>query len=364
MARGLRRLALGLASACAVMLAGCASPPKVLHFGVTDAAEGSRIVFPPEPEIPRYLYAGQLTGEENFRNADGSSEGAVEGFFSWLVGLAEGGREAMVLQRPQAGVVDAAGRILVTDVSRPGIFVFDQNAGELQLWDKAEGLKTFLAPIGIALGPDGSVFVADADLAVVARLDAKGNWLGGWGRGVLKRPTGLAYDAAGARLYVADTYDHSIKVFDASGALVQTLGRRGEQPGEFNFPTHLTLAKGELYVTDTMNGRVQVLDPADGHVLRQFGRRGLYVGDMVRPKGVAVDDAGNIYVVESYYDHLLIYNRDGEFLMPIGGLGQKVGKFYLPGGVWTDSRDRVYVADTFNGRVVVFQFLGTGGEGE
>jgi DNA-binding beta-propeller fold protein YncE len=73
-----------------------------------------------------------------------------------------------------------------------------------------------------------------------------------------------------------------------------------------------------------------------------------------------VDDEGNLYVVESYYDHLLIFDGEGRLLLPIGGTGKQPGQFYLPAGVWTDTHDRVYVADMFNGRVSVFQFLGGG----
>jgi DNA-binding beta-propeller fold protein YncE len=76
-----------------------------------------------------------------------------------------------------------------------------------------------------------------------------------------------------------------------------------------------------------------------------------------------VDSDGNIYVVESYYDHLLVFNRAGTFLMAIGGLGRETGKFYLPAGTWVDGRNRVFVADMFNGRVVIFQYLETGGGG-
>jgi DNA-binding beta-propeller fold protein YncE len=78
---------------------------------------------------------------------------------------------------------------------------------------------------------------------------------------------------------------------------------------------------------------------------------------MTRPKGVAVGADGRIYVVESYYDHLLIFDDGGRLLLPIGGTGNAPGKFYLPSGVWTDSRQRVYVADMFNGRVMVFKEL-------
>ena len=132
----------------------------------------------------------------------------------------------------------------------------------------------------------------------------------------------------------------------------------GSADGEFNYPTHLAWAQGELYVTDTLNNRIQVLG-AEGQVLqRKFGERGLQLGQLVRPKGVSVDGEGNVYVVESYYDSLLVFSAQGEFLMPIGGTGTATGRFYLPSGVWVDARNRVHVADMFNGRIVLFQFLG------
>jgi DNA-binding beta-propeller fold protein YncE len=98
----------------------------------------------------------------------------------------------------------------------------------------------------------------------------------------------------------------------------------------------------------------------DGQALQTVGRRGLFMGDMPRPKGVAVDKEGNIYVIESYFDYLLVFNAAGQFLMPIGGTGSGVGQFYQPGGIAVDWRDRIYIADTFNGRVVILQFLKEG----
>lgn len=347
------------------MLAGCAADGsrKVLHFGMEDAAEGKRLLWPKAPEVPRYLFAGELTGEANFREPEAGAGEGLGGLLRWIAGIVVGKRTPVVLQRPAAGMTDAAGRILVTDVSRQAVFVFDPAAGELMIWDKAEGLANFGAPVGISAGPDGTVLVADAALGIVARLNADGNPGPSLGRGALQRPTGVAFDPDSQRIFVADTYAHDIKVFGAKGELLQTIGRHGEGDGEFNFPTHLAFSQSQLYVTDTMNSRVQVF-AADGTPRMKFGRRGLYIGDLVRPKGVAVDTAGNVYVVESYHDHLLTFDKNGEFLMGFGGLGQSIGKFYLPSGAWTDSRDRVYIADMFNGRVVVFQFLGGGAEGE
>jgi 6-bladed beta-propeller len=103
-----------------------------------------------------------------------------------------------------------------------------------------------------------------------------------------------------------------------------------------------------------------VLRAADGTYQRQFGARGLTLGNLVRPKGVGIDGEGNVYVIESYFDSLLVFSPRGEFLMPIGGSGKATGRFYLPSGIWIDSRNRVHIADMFNGRVVLFQFLGGG----
>ena len=82
------------------------------------------------------------------------------------------------------------------------------------------------------------------------------------------------------------------------------------------------------------------------------------MGNLTRPKGVAVDPSGNIYVVESFYDHLLVFNAQGDFLLPITDDGQKDGQFYLPAGVWSDGTGKIYLADMFNGRIVIYQFLG------
>lgn len=343
------------------ILGGCAGAPQKTEFklGLDARPDTKRLMWPPEKlgEVPRYFYAGELTGENNFVKAEpevGAVKNVIARFFDILIGV----EAPLVLDRPQAGVVDETGRILVTDIGRASVFVFDEKQGKLSVWEKATGITGFIAPVGIATGPEGQVFVADAELALIARLDRDGNTLEPIGKGQLQRPTGLAYEPKTGRLFVADTPAHQIKVFNLNGELLSTIGDHGEGPGEFNYPTHIAVLLEKLYVSDTLNARVQVMSTPTGRYLGSLGKRGLFLGNLVRPKGVATDSEHNIYVVESYHDYLLVYNRKGEFLLPIGGVGSGPGNFHLPAGVWVDQRNRVFVADMLNGRVAVFQFLG------
>lgn len=332
-------------------LVACGETKSFLRYEAT----GESRVWPQQPEMARYRYVGQFTGEDNIFKEEG---GRFEKILRWLVGLASSEPDRLMLQRPQSGVVDdARGRVYITDVGRRGIFVFDEPKGQLLFWDDAGQSRRFATPSGIVAGANGQLLVADADLAEVIRLGPNGEPLGSFGDGILKRPTGIARDAKTGRIYVSDTHAHNIKVFDDEGKLREVIGQRGEGIGEFNFPTFLAFANNKLYVTDTLNSRIQVLTPEGKYVLK-FGRRGLNVGDLPRPKGISVDRAGRVYVIESYYDHLLVYSPDGQLLLPIGGTGSEIGEFYLPSGVWSDARGRVYVADMFNSRVVILEYIG------
>lgn len=348
--------------AASLFLPGCAETKYVMQLEpVSSSATPVGHVWPGPPDIPRFRYAGILIGEENFiPDERGEKRGAAVQLLRWLVGLTHSAEEKIELSRPQSGMVDAQGRIYVTDVSQHAVFVFDEAAGKLSVWNKAEEHVGFVTPVGIAEGANGQILVADAELGRVYRLDRDGQPLGSFGKDILNRPTGLARDKHRGRIFVSDTHAHDIKVFDDEGRLLDVIGQRGEEEGSLNFPTHLAFAEDKLYVTDGMNARIQIYD-SDGRSAGGFGRRGLYLGNMTRPKGITVDPAGNIYVVESFYDTLLVFNSERNFLMPIGGTGKEIGQFYLPSGVWSDRKGRIYVADMFNGRVVVFQFLGGGG---
>ena len=342
----------------AVILAlfGFAEQSRVFLIAeLPDRRDGDWPVWPKGQQVPRFVYVGDLTGEQNFVPADGNA--GARGFFAWLVGLGQEIEEPVVLRRPQGVAEGKDGRIWVADVSRQAVFQFDTVAGKLQVFDRVDQARRFVAPVGVAPLPDGGAIVSDAELGVLVFLTATGVPHKIVGDGLFERPTGLALDPASGRIFVADTRANTVKVIDPDGTLLATIGEEGDAAGELNSPTYIALSKDRLYVTDTLNARIQVFDK-EGHFVSSFGERGRYVGNLNRPKGVAVSEDGLVYVIESLYDYLLVFDREGRLLLPIGGTGQRPGQFYLPSGVWAGRGGRIYVSDMFNGRVAVLQFLG------
>lgn len=349
--------------AFALLATACASPPKVkgeLRYALGEDSRRASALFPPPPDTPRIAYVGELIGDRNFVR-DEDRKTFSNRLLEFLTGESDN-EVALELQRPQSITGDSQGRIYVSDAGLGGVFVFDRVAGEVRLYQRSDASDRFVSPSGMAVLPDGSLVVADAGGGFIAHLNADGSVRPPIGKGVLKRPVGVVFDESQKRIIVADAAESTLRVFDLEGRLVSSIGRPGAENAEFNRPTYLAIWKNELYVSDSFNARIQVLDLDTGAFIRQVGSRGVYVGQLSIPKGIAVDSEGNLYVVESQNDHLLIYDRSGRFLLPISGTGRANGGFYLPAGIWIDTGNRIHVADMFNARVVAFLYLGSEAE--
>ena len=123
---------------------------------------------------------------------------------------------------------------------------------------------------------------------------------------------------------------------------------------EFNHPVDITIDReGMVYVVDSMNFRVQIFDKS-GRFNSSFGRHGDGTGDFGRPKGIAVDRDGNIYVADALFDTVQIFDRLGNFLLNFGSVGKTAGRFWLPSGLFVDDGNKIYVGDSYNSRVQVW----------
>lgn len=348
------RLAAVAVLTCTLMVSGCSSVSVESSFHYLPAKEDKDYFWPIGGEVTRYRFVGDLIGEDNIESEYAAASG-LQKFWQFLVG--DINKPPLVLQRPQGVAVAPSGRIYVADVSAAAIVVFDPVNATVQRWDSF-GDRIFVAPVGLAVS-SGKLFVTDSEQGRVLVLDGEsGELLDQFGDGIMHRPTGIAVADDLQKLFVTDSGRHLIQKFDLNTFMpIGTIGQRGVEPGQFNGPTYLAYHEGSLLVSDTLNARVQRLDLDSGRSIT-IGRRGAKIGNLTRPKGVAYDSENNIYVIESYFDHLLVYNQTGDFLLPVGGSGHGPGQFFLPSGIAVDQRDRIYISDMMNGRVSVFQFLG------
>jgi DNA-binding beta-propeller fold protein YncE len=356
-AKNVTTLGLGppLFAAAMVLLAGCASPPGAMF----DPAAGS-YTWPAPPDPPRIKYVGQIRGEADLHASKGGVEVVDETLF--------GKRPTEVFVSPLAVCTDAANparRVFIADSNGQCIHVLDLKTRQYKRWAPQPPQPRLSQPVAVAFEPgvggnDGRLLVSDSAAGNIAVFNSTGERTGDLGAGVLLRPCGLAVDPVGRRVLVADAAAHQIVVLSDDGRELARVGRRGTGQGEFNYPTNVTLEPaergGRLYVSDSLNFRVQVFGPTFEFV-RQIGRKGDMPGYFSQPKGIATDPQGHVYVVDANFEAVQLFTPEGDLLMSFGHEGQGPGEFWLPAGIHIDAAGRIWIADSYNRRVQVFDLL-------
>src|SRR5208337_858378 len=216
----------------------------------------------------------------------------------------KGQKPRFQLLSPYGVAVDSKGRLYVADTKVGAIFVFNTENNDVELIKHGVNAK-FGSIFGLAMDDNDNLFVSDGELHHVLVFDAKHKLQAGFGDGTMKDPNGMAIDAENRLLYVADTELDQVLVYDADTyKLLRRMGTTGQNhtltdPGNFSKPTNVAVDKdGNLYVSDTYNDRVEIFD-ADGTFIRAFGKNGDGPGDFARPKGIAVDVDGHVWAADS-----------------------------------------------------------------
>ena len=332
-------------------------PATVLSGGAKkqpdEPVDTSKLVWPQPPQQRRIAFVAQITGVDDVVGIPKRS---------WM-DRAAGARPAaprQTLKSPYGVAVDSKLQIYVADAANHTVFVFNLESKRVERrGDRAPARLAI--PIGLAIDDQDRLFVSDAYLHQITCFDPDGEVLAVFGLDDLQRPAGIALDNSRRRLYVADAKANQLAVFDSTSfRLLQQIGGsstpgKGES-GKFSAPSNVAVsADGQVFVTDTWNQRVQVFD-AGGKFVRTFGRHGVIPGAFVRPKGIAVDREGHIYVADAEFNNFQVLNSDGQPLLAVGDYGTNPGQFALIAGMAIDKFNRVYVTDQWHGRLQVFQY--------
>jgi uncharacterized protein (TIGR03663 family) len=238
----------------------------------------------------------------------------------------------------------------------------------------------FNNPRNVAIGPDGSVYVADGGNHRIQKFSSEGEFITAWGHmcrmfegragcqeadgaGGLYDPWGLAVDGDGF-VYVADTWNHRIQKFDGDGQFVTMWGTHGVQEqategaGLFWGPRAVAVGpQGRIYVTDTGNKRVQLFMP-DGQFVSQWGGKGLQEGKLDEPVGLAIAEDGSTYVADTWNQRIQLFDAQQYHVLTWevdSWYGQSLeNKPYLA----LDAGNRVYATDPEGYRILVFDSRG------
>jgi sugar lactone lactonase YvrE len=282
--------------------------------------------------------------------------------------LTAGRSRADALNNPSAVCFDAAHEELyVLDDGNRRIVIYDRDGGYVgQIRWKADRLF----PTGLTVDDQGTLYLVNGQPAILA-CDYRGRVLDEWPvkypEGETRERPSLNRVLAGpqGQLYLLDTVNKRIVVVDSqTGELRREFGGSGSEFGRFQSLNDLALGPdGRIYGCDMTTSYVTAFDP-DGRALRRIGEPGGNPGSLALPTGVTVDRDNHIFVVDCTRHALLAYDRNGRrypiqgrgdrLLEEYGGLGKSAGWFYFPKFVGTDSLGRIYVVEPFLNRVQVF----------
>jgi len=264
---------------------------------------------------------------------------------------------------PRGIGVGRDGSVYVADSRNHRIQKFDADGKPLLSWgafgstDQGTGDPgKFNEPWGVAVGPDGSVYVADTWNHRIQKFDANGTFVKTWGHwaqdGALDSfygPRAVAVDAAGL-VYVADTGNKRVVVFDQDGNGKAIIGSPGSDPGLLDEPVGVAAGTdGTVYVVDTWNQRIQTFKPDTTHTTYSFAQEwsvDAWYGQSLENKPyLAVDGEGRLYMTDPEGYRILVFSKDGQFIATWGDYGSDNNTFNLPNGIAIDSTGNIYVAD-------------------
>jgi predicted membrane-bound mannosyltransferase/DNA-binding beta-propeller fold protein YncE len=237
--------------------------------------------------------------------------------------------------------------------------------------DQATGeapIGTFNEPWGVAVGPDGSVYVSDTWNHRVQKFTEDGKPIKTWGqygqplpevpesKSSFWGPRGIAVDSGG-RVFLADTGNKRIVVFDEDGNYITEFGTAGLDPGQFDEPVGVATANdGTVYVTDTWNQRVQAFMPGEDGIVylpsAQWDVNAWFGQSLDNKPFIAVSKDKRVFITDPEGYRIIEFTDTGEFVRTWGDFGSGPNEIGLAAGVAVDPAGFIWVTDAGNNRIL------------
>ncbi|HEY2982289.1 MAG TPA: NHL repeat-containing protein, partial [Anaerolineales bacterium] len=279
---------------------------------------------------------------------------------------------ALTLKSPRSLAFASNGTFYVADSLNHRILHLDTAGNLLQQWGTfADGVASpappggFNEPWGVAVGPDGSVYVTDTWNHRVQKFTPNGTPLKQWGIYGLAEtpdafygPRGIAVDSQG-RVIVADTGNKRIVVFDADGNSITSFGSGGLDPGQFDEPVGVAVdAEDRIYVVDTWNQRIQTFVLAEDGVSyvpdKMWDVYGWFGQSLDNKPFIAVNAEKHVFITDPEGYRVMEFTGTGELLRVWGDYGTDPTGFGLTSGIAVSPDGHVWVTDPALNRILRF----------
>jgi len=304
------------------------------------------------------------TGKNGFRD----SRQIILNHYSLVSRFGSSGVGHGQFNHPMSVGMDPNGqRLYVADTENNRIEVLHRDGDFISAWGSlGRGNGQFNGPGSVAVDEDNkTVFVADIKNNRIEKFDIQGRYLGQWGtlgngEGQFDHPGDIALNIDKKILYVTDVYNNRVQVFYYNGQFVNQWGSFGNGEGQFNRPAGITFnpENNLIYVSDTVNNRIQVFDDK-GNFVKKWGSFGFGDGQFARPDGVFSEPSEKkVYVADRQNHRIQVFDDVGAFITK-WNVSNKQGGLVKPRDVAIDSSGQIYVVDKEGSEIDVF-LHGTG----
>ena len=277
------------------------------------------VIFPPPPDTTRIQFLTHFS-------SSGDLLGKKGGFHRFLFG-----EEAPLNIIKPYGVTVHKEKVYICDTGLGGLAILDLSDEEFEYFIPG-GKGELKLPVNCCVDERGYLFIADANRRQVVVFDNEHNFLHAFGEKEGFKPTDVEADQG--KIWVANVEDHAVYVYSADDYTLK--GKIAElDDGEEGFirqSTNIAVHNNTLYVSDFGDFNVKEYS-TKGEYLGVVGGYGSVPGRFTRPKGIALDREGNLYVVDAAFENVQIFNSGGDLLMHFGGAYKGDGAMWLPAAV-------------------------------
>lgn len=280
--------------------------------------EKKYIFYPQPPAKPRYQYLTTFSTSSDIEKKKSK-------FFKFIAG--DETKKDIVISKAH-GFDISDGIIYVCDTKKRVIVRVDLKNRKFGYFG-VNGSVKLRNPVNIKIDKsDKTIYVADNGRKEVIAFDPEGNVKKIYGMD--KKYNTVDVEVNKNLVFICDATGNQVHVMDKkTGEHLYDIGKSGHGDGDLYHPVSIVVNNKKIYISDMTNFRISIFD-IEGNYIGKFGKIGKYPGQFARNKGVDVDKNGRIYVVDSAFSNVQVFNEKYQLLLYFLGPGNRKDNLYLP----------------------------------